>query len=172
MTRKTNAPEQELLEDLMRAPHLVENQNADDLYRALTNNVWRKGDERERAISLSWKEAEALVNRVREQLGHDPLQLAQTGAEGDVAKGVEKELRRLGWSREPLDTSRHEERHVEREESPPPSDAGERQSPVQDSRAWERQAHEEAERTRRGSDPAPATSSTGAGGGKGQPGKA
>lgn len=158
------ALERELARDLEGlGDRLVDESFGSDLYRALAGNRWRKGAGPEGALALSWTRAERLVNELRERRGEQPLELAQTGGEGDVADTVAEELGRLGWTSQPLDTSSHDPGHsAEPAGSPPPKGTGEQQSPVEDSRGWEREAHREAEAARRGIEPAP-----GRGGGMG-----
>jgi hypothetical protein len=163
----TETLERELVRDL----HALEERFADDefaseLYRALTNRIWRKQDGPDGHVSLSWGRAEEIVNELRARVGAEPLELAQTGGEGEVSRVVGEELGRLGWSSTPLNTGRHDPEHAAKPESPPPPEAGEERSPVDDSRAWERQAHQEADT------PARPTSGEGAGGGRTQPDKA
>jgi hypothetical protein len=119
-----------------------------ELYRALANNTWH-GRGSSEPVTLSWSRAEELVNELRERAGREPLELVQTGGEGQVSPVVADELRRLGWTSQPLDTSRHDETHVATAESPPPKGTGERFAPVEDSDAWEREAHEEADAEQR-----------------------
>jgi hypothetical protein len=156
---------------LVRALQTMERRFEDDefaseVYRALANNVWRKHDGPDGHVSVSWGRAEEIVNELRARRGKEPLTLAQTGGEGRVSQAVADELRRLGWAPTPLNTARADPEHETRPESPPPPEKGEEHSPVDDARAWERQAHEEADA------PAGPTSGEGAGGGRTQPGKA
>ena len=134
--------ERELLTDLRDvALHgFGDDEFSSDVYRALTNTVWRKPGGPEGHVSLSFKRAEEVVNELRAEQRQPPLTLAQTGGEGEVSELVRDELGRLGWSARPLDTGREEEAHVGRPESPPPAD----QPPPE----WERQAHEEADESR------------------------
>jgi hypothetical protein len=103
------------LEDRMR-----DEKFARELYRALTDNKWTKEGE---TVALSWKRAEELINAVRRGLGAPPLVLAETGGEGTVDRSVREELEPLGWTIEPLDTSRHDPAHLGSPEDPPPDDA-------------------------------------------------
>src|SRR3954469_25901216 len=90
-----------LREDIVHnAPELAENQMADELYRALANNDWFKQGLAGH-VSLSWKEAERLVNEIRRQTGREPLELAQSGGEGSVAPTVAAALGALGWEYAP-----------------------------------------------------------------------
>ena len=129
------------------------------LYRALARTTWNKKGGPDGHVALSYSLAEDLVNELRDRHGQPALTLAQTGGEGDVSPVVAEELGRLGWSAQPLNTSRHDPAHLAQPESPPPVEHGERHAPVGDSGEWERRAHEEADR------PARATGGTGAGGG-------
>ena len=159
--------ERELARDLdTLGERLVDREFASDLYRALTNNVWRKQGGPDGHISVSWSRAEEIVNELRGRRGEEPLELAQTGGEGEVSRTVGDELARLGWTSTPLNTGREDPEHATKPESAPPAETGEARSPVDDSRAWERRAHEEADT------PGGRTSGTGAGGGRTQPDKA
>jgi hypothetical protein len=144
----TDAPEtleRELLTDLLAlGDRFADREFSSELYRALANNRWRKPTTTEGAVSLSWSRAEELVNELRAGQGEELLALAQTGGEGSVSDTVAGELGRLGWRHEPLSTDRHDERHLSSPESPPPKGTGEHHAPVDDPRAWEREAHEEA----------------------------
>jgi hypothetical protein len=160
------AVQQALRDDLSRlAGELADDQSAADLYRALANNVWLKEGAGGK-VSLSWKEAERLVNDLRAQGGREPLELVQSGGEGTVAKTVEQRLAARNWRHQPLDTSAHEPGHGQADESPPPPDHGERLSPDSGSGEWERTAHEEADRAKTAVDSPAATHGTGAGGGR------
>ena len=140
--------EAELTQELAAlSERFADDEFSSELYRALTNNVWRKPGGPEGHLSLSWGRAEELVNELRSSVaGEAPLTLAQTGGEGEVSDVVADELGRLGWRAQPLNTSRHDPQHLDRPESPPPSDHGERGAPVEDAGEWQRRAHEEAER--------------------------
>ena len=142
--------ERVLIDDLDKLDdRFADEEFCSELYRALTNNMWRKQGP-EGHVSLSWGRAEEIVNSLRERRGLPDLELAQPGREGEVSRVVGEELGRLGWSSTPLNTSRHDPAHAERPESPPPAKQGEAQSPVEDSRGWEREAHREAENARLG----------------------
>ena len=52
------------------------------------------------------------MNDLRAQNGREPLTLAQTGGEGEVADTVSAALGDLGWSSRPLDTSEQDEAHA------------------------------------------------------------
>jgi hypothetical protein len=140
-----------------------------ELYRALANRRWRRDGGPEGAVSLSWSRAKQVVNELRARRDGEPLELAQTGGEGELSDTVEGELGRIGWRSEPLNTGRHDEAHAGRAtDSPPPADTGDRHAPVEDARGWEREAHREAEASRLGQPDAPPQSGPGdhAGGGK------
>ena len=100
-----------------------------DVYRALTNTVWRKPEGPEGHVSFSFKRAEEVVNELRAEQQVPPLTLAQTGGEGEVSPAVEQELSAAGWSHAPLDTSRNDDTHLEHPATPPPSDQGRRRAP-------------------------------------------
>ena len=149
MTEASGALERELLDDLAALPErFADEEFCTDLYRALANNTWRKDGGSDGELSLSWNRAEALVNDLRRRYGEQPLTLAQTGGEGEVSELIADELGRLGWTADPLNTSRHHEAHLTQPESAPPADQGERRAPVGDSGEWERRAREEADEQR------------------------
>ena len=83
-----------------------------DLYRALTNRRWNRDGGPDGAISLSWSRAEEIVNELRTRRDREPLELAQTGGEGELSRTVEDELAGLGWRSQPLNTDRHDDAHV------------------------------------------------------------
>jgi hypothetical protein len=116
---------------------------ARELYQALTNTSWRKQDGPEGHLSLSWSRAEAIVNELRERDGEPPLELAQSGGEGEVSGMLAEELAGLGWASAPLDTGRHDDAHVADADEPPPASRDRGEAPE-----WQRRAHEEAERNR------------------------
>ena len=142
--------EQELLRDLATLEQrFADEQFSTELYRALTNNVWRKGAAPGGHVSLSWRRADELVNELRARYGQEPLTLAQSGGEGEVSELVADELGRLGWSVRALNTSRHDTGHLGSPESAPPAEQGQRDAPLGETVEWERLAHEEAEEERR-----------------------
>jgi hypothetical protein len=144
VTDSTDDLERELLRDLFPLRHRVrEDWFATELYRALTNTAWRKQGGPEGHLSVSWARAERIVNELREREGDPPLDLAQTGGEGDVSGTVGDELAGLGWTSTPLDTGRHDDAHVDDPASPPPAASEPGEGPE-----WERRAHEEADRRR------------------------
>jgi hypothetical protein len=133
--------ELELLRDLFPLRHrLREDWFAKELYHALTNTAWRKQDGPDGHLSLSWARAERIVNELREREGEAPLDLAQSGGEGEVSDTAGEELAGLGWTAAPLDTGRHDDAHVDDPADPPPASSGPREPPE-----WERRAHEEAD---------------------------
>jgi hypothetical protein len=174
MTTETTVElERELVRDVDQlGDRLVDAKFCGELYRALTNNIWRKDGGPDGHVSLSWSRAEEIVNELRERRGEEPMELAQTGDEGEISETAGTELDRLGWHATALNTGRHDDQHASKPESPPPKGTGEQQSPVDDSRAWERQAHEEADHQESADSGAGPTHGTGAGGGWTQPGKA
>ena len=118
-----------------------------ELYRALADVKWEHGDDG--AVAVSWKRAEEIINAARAKRNRPALTLAQTGGEGRLDDDVTEPLGAHGWTPHPLDTGRHDDAHVDSPEDPPPPDAGARHAPVSDPKAWEREAHEEAEAERR-----------------------
>ena len=135
--RTTTDAERALEADLHALePRLGDERFATGLYRALTNRTWRRSDDPARAVALSWKRAERLVNELRERAGHPALTLEQTGGEGELSDGVEAELEALGWQSRPLDTSRHQEHHSPEPESPPPGRPGQERVPDAGDRRW------------------------------------
>jgi hypothetical protein len=144
MTEMT-APERRLLDDLDAiAERVADEKFATALYRAVTRSIWHREGEDE-ALSPSFQRAGWLVNRWRERHGQAPLDLDNTGGEGEVDDTVAGELGARGWTHRPLDTSRHHPGHEGLGESPPPPDHGERMAPVGPSDDDERRAHEEAD---------------------------
>ena len=139
---QTTTLERLLLDDLDTAGERAADETfCADLYRALTNNVWRVDRDPEGRLSPSWRRAEELVGEWRVRHGHEPLTLAQTGGEGEISDDVGRELGRLGWSARPLDTSTDHPAHLGADPSPPPS------PPTGTDE--ERAAHEAAEAERR-----------------------
>jgi hypothetical protein len=111
-----------------------------ELYRALARSTLTKPGH-EGHVALSFTRAEEVVNLTRRIFGREPLELAQSGGEGEVSETVRGELQRLGWRIGSLDTSEHDDAHVEHEHVAVPKDRTGRGG-----REWERQAHEEADR--------------------------
>jgi len=149
MTAGTDILERALTQDLESLDDALDDDSfGEELYRALASRRWRKPAAGEGHLALSWGRAEELVNELRGRRGHEARVVAQTGSEGEVSGRVDDALGRLGWSGKPLDTGRHDDAHVDRPASPPPGGQGERDAPVGDSHAWEREAHAEAERSR------------------------
>jgi hypothetical protein len=125
------ALERELLTDLRDvALHgFGDDEFSGDVYRALTNTVWRKPDGPDGHVSLSFKRAEEVVNELRAGYGQPPLTLAQTGGEGEVSPAVEQELSAAGWTHAPLDTGRNDDTHLARPATPPPGGQGGARAP-------------------------------------------
>jgi hypothetical protein len=150
---ETMTLERLLLDDLdVEGERAADERFCTELYRALTRRVWRNDRDAEGQLSPSFGRAEWLVGEWRARHGHEPLTLAQTGGEGEVAATVEDVLGRLGWTHRPLATDRDHPAHMGQPESPPPRDHGERMAPVPPSGENERAAHEAAaaERERKG----------------------
>jgi hypothetical protein len=145
----TTTLERLLLDDLdVEGERATDEKFCTELYRALTRQVWRNDRDAEGQLSPSFARAEWLVNEWRARHGHDPLTLAQTGEEGEVAGTVGDVLGRLGWTHKPLPTDRDHPAHLGLDASPPPPDHGERMAPVPPSDEQERAAHEAAEAER------------------------
>ena len=68
-------------------PRFADERFCTDLYRALAGAGWSHADA-EAPVVLSWSRAEELVNSLRARFGHPPLELAQGGAEGEIARTV------------------------------------------------------------------------------------
>jgi hypothetical protein len=146
MTVTPEVLERQLADDIRSLGDLLDDESfCAELYRGLADVKWRRGGG---AVAVSWKRAEELINEARAARGRPSIPLAQTGGEGQVGRRVAETLGARGWTPEPLDTSRHDDTHVGSTEDPPPPDAGARQAPVEDSAAWERKAHAEAEAER------------------------
>jgi hypothetical protein len=146
MTVTPDVLERQLADDIRSLGDLLDDESfCAELYRGLADVKWRRGGG---AVAVSWKRAEELINEARAARGRPGMTLAQTGGEGQVSRRVAETLGARGWSPEPLDTSRHDDAHVGSAEDPPPPDAGARQAPVEDPKAWERKAHAEAEAER------------------------
>ena len=114
---------------------------ARELYQGLTNRRWHAHGA---VVSLSWSRAEELINTELQAAGAEPLELRQSGGEGELTDDVSEELGRRGWRSEPLNTGRRDDAHVTSPESPPPPDTGERQAPSHPPEAA-RRAHDEAD---------------------------
>lgn len=117
--------ERELADDLATlGERFLDHEFCAELYRALASRTWRKDGGPDGHLALSWSRAEAVVNGLRAIHDREPLELAQTGGEGEVSRLVGDELARLGWSSQELNTSRHDPRHTDQPESPPPAKQG------------------------------------------------
>jgi hypothetical protein len=137
MAVSTDTLERQLANDIQTLGDMVAADESfyEELYRALAGVAWhREGGH----VALSWKRAEDLVNQARHD--REPLQLAQTGGEGEVSDRIADALRGAGWTPGELNTSRHDDAHVG---ARPEANRGETEPPE-----WERQAHAEAERNR------------------------
>ena len=121
MTTSAEHLEDELVQDLRKiGDRLGEADLWDELYRALADRRWfRASDGPARHVALSFTRAEELVNGLRAERGRAPLELAQTGGEGVLDPGIARELEALGWASEPLDTSRHDDAHLDSPQDEP-----------------------------------------------------
>ena len=148
-----SAPIETLEGQLLRDLEALSDRFADDqfcaeLYRSLTNRTLSKEDAPGGHLVLSWNRAAEFVNELRARVQQEPLPLAQSGGEGVVSETVLDELTARGWETRPLNTGRHDDHHAGQPVRPPPQGTGERRSPAEDSGAWSRQGHAEAERAR------------------------
>jgi hypothetical protein len=108
----TEELERDLANDLQTIGDLVHDDSFyPELYRGLAGVSWQRADEGH--ISLSWKRAEEVVNLLRAEHGHAPLELAQTGGEGDVSARVADALSGLGWTPHALDTHHRDPGHID-----------------------------------------------------------
>jgi len=139
MAASTETLERQLANDLQTLGDMAEDESFyTELYQALAGVSWQRDGGH---VALSWKRAEELVNAARARRDQAPLELAQTGSEGEVSRRVGDALAATGWSHRPLDTGRHDDAHVEARPEPNRGGAGEAPE-------WERQAHAAAERNR------------------------
>src|SRR3954471_13490496 len=110
---ETTTLERLLLDDLdVEGSRAADESFCTELYRALTRRVWRNDRDAEGQLSPSFQRAEWLVNEWRARHGHDPLTLAQTGGEGEVAGTVGDVLGRLGWTHKTLTTHPRHPAHI------------------------------------------------------------
>ncbi len=145
MTADADTLERELARDLGSVgAQLADDRLWQDLYKALANTRWRKPGSGDGHLTLSWKRAEALVNGVAGDQGEEPMTLAQTGGEGEVAPRIAELLAPLGWSSSPEDTSTHDPRHDDSPPAPPPQPSGQGEEPE-----WKREGDAAADSERR-----------------------
>jgi hypothetical protein len=133
-----------LIEDVQTlGDGLADEQLCRDLYRALAARALsRRGTAGH--IALSWERAEDVVNLGRSSRALPQLEgLAGSGGEGEVSARARKALEAIGWTSKPESTQRHDDRHVDSPEDPPPASRPGGEPPE-----WERRAHAEAERNR------------------------
>jgi hypothetical protein len=120
----TDALERELVLDLNVIGDMAADDSFyDELYRGLAGVRWTLDGEH---ITLSWKRAEEVVNVLRGRHGHDPKAFAQTGGEGEVSERVARALDR--WTASALDTSRHDDAHIDSPRDVPERGGGHRKS--------------------------------------------
>jgi hypothetical protein len=136
--------ERALLDDLLEVhERFVDAKFCHELYRALTRTKLRKPSVSEGHVTLSFNQAEGLINELRGRRGQDDLTLAQTGGEGEVDSTIRGIRTERGWSIAPAASGGgHDPQHDSAASQPPPDDQG---VPA-GSGDWERQAHEEADR--------------------------
>src|SRR3954470_14336682 len=119
-----SAVERELTHDLTVLGDMVEDESFyPELYKGLAGVRWTRDGEH---IALSWKRAEEVVNAIRAQHDREPLELAQTGGEGEVSDRVAEALGGTGWTPRPLDPSEHDDAHVDSPHDAPPRGGGHR----------------------------------------------
>ena len=112
--------EHALRRDLQRLVPRIDDQDLwEGLYTTLANWTWRHQGSAEGHVALSWKRTEELINDLRAGAGLPPMTLAQTGGEGIPDPTITGELDRLGWEASPLDTSRHDDNHLDSPEDEP-----------------------------------------------------
>jgi hypothetical protein len=98
-----------------------------EMYRALTNRIWRKDGVAEAHVSVSWQLVDDMLKEIRAAAGEEPLDLDSSGGEGELSRRMEQLMGEMGWHSEPLNTSRRDPEHVaEPHAKPPPPDQGER----------------------------------------------
>ena len=140
MPMSTEELERRLLNDLQTLGDLVTDESFHhELYQALAGTRWFLDDDGGSHVSFSWRRAEEAVNNLRAEHGHPPLELAQTGGEGDVSDRVAGALEGLGWRPRPA-TAGHDDARVDAEPERP---QGATEPPE-----WRRRADAEAERNR------------------------
>jgi hypothetical protein len=88
-----------------------------EVYRALADNRWTK--DTGAVVSLTWSEAEAFVNNLRDEQERPPLALQASGGEGEVSDDVRAVLLPRGWAWQPLALVRRDPAHQHAPEAPP-----------------------------------------------------
>jgi hypothetical protein len=138
MTTTTEQLEQRLLDDLSRLADRLRHDErlAYDLYGALVGFAVAPRGEPEH-LAPSWKRAAELLNTARTAAGAAPLDLYQSGHEGIPDDRAREALEEIGWELRPRRTDEFDPAHVSDPEHPPP--------PRREPRAWEQEAHREAE---------------------------
>jgi hypothetical protein len=118
-----SALERELTHDLAVLGDMVEDESFyPELYKGLAGVRWTRDGEQ---ITLSWKRAEEVVNAIRAQHDRDPLELAQTGGEGEISERVAEALGGTGWQARPA-VEGHDDAHVDSPRDAPPRGGGHR----------------------------------------------
>jgi hypothetical protein len=121
---------------------LADEKFCEALYRSITRIQLLNPETGDGHLTLSYGQAEGMINELRAQIGGAPLTLAQTGGEGEPHDPAARELARRGWSFAPLETGRHDPMHDSAGRQPPTDHTAERR----DSGRWAREAHAEADR--------------------------
>lgn len=139
MPMSTAELERRLLNDLQTLGDMAADESFyRELYQALAGTRWFLEDSGGH-VSLSWRRAEEAVNNLRAEHDRRPLELAQTGGEGDVSDRIAGALEGLGWRPRPA-TAGHDDARVDAEPERPQGAA----EPPE----WRRRADAEAERNR------------------------
>jgi len=145
MTADADTLERELARDLGSVgAQLADDRLWQDLYKALANTRWHKPHTGQGHVTLSWKRAEDMVNGVAAEQGEEPMTLAQTGGEGEVAPRIAELLGPLGWSSTAANTSAHDPRHEDSPPDPPPAAREPGEEP-----AWKREGDAAADSEQR-----------------------
>jgi hypothetical protein len=133
--------ERHLRDDLRRLGKRLDGEGfCRELYQTLANHQWRHPIFQEDVhVAPSWKRIEEIINELRVERGEQPMVLAQTGGEGTESEWVLEHLERLEWQGTLLDTSEHDDEHVESPQDAPRTLPSDRFAT----------AHEEAEQERK-----------------------
>lgn len=133
-----------LMDDLLEVhERFADEKFCHELYRALARTKLSKPAVSEGHVTLSFTQAEGVVNELRGRLGHDDLTLAQTGGEGEVDATLLDVLGSRGWHFAPAASGGHDPLHDGGGTQPPPDDQGGRVRA--ETGQWERRAHEDAD---------------------------
>jgi hypothetical protein len=138
MTADTETLERALLDDLQHVrERFADEEFSHKAYRTLTRDKLSKRDVATGHVTLSFKQAEELINDFRRGLDRPELTLAQTGGEGEVDPDVRAALEQRGWHIAPARTGGNDPQHDHADASPPPQAAEEPE--------WKRRGDAEAD---------------------------